>query len=211
MEEQMTRTLVFSKITKVTILAPALALAAACGGSGDEPKLDDALRSDLSLATQAQQYRPQQFVSPQELGYQAQPPYGQPLPYGAQPMQAGYAAGPYYAPQAAPAPQPVRERVVYRTRTVRSGASRSSSGGGGGGYSSGGTYSSAGSVDDGADERRAARAKGRTNGAIIGSVAGAAVGVATSGRKDRVKGGLIGAVAGAGLGTIIGNNTAKRP
>jgi hypothetical protein len=188
------------KFYSTMILAPALALTAACGR--EQPQVDEALRNDLTLATQAQQYR-QGFVSPQELGY-GQSPYGQPLPYGVQPQQAGYYPQGYYAPAAAPAPAPVRERVVYRTRR----ASTASSGRSSGTYASG---SSAGTYDAGAAERRRQRAKGRTNGAIIGSVAGAAIGVATSGRSDRLKGGLIGAVAGGALGTVIGNNQGKLP
>lgn len=179
------------------IMAPALALATACGR--EQPRVDDALRNDLSLATQAQQYRPQQYVSPAELGYGQPQQYVQ-TPYGLQPVQAGYAPAGYYAP--APAPAPVRERVVYRTRTAST--ARSSGGGGG-------TYSSAGTYDAGAAERKRQRAKGRTNGAIIGSVAGAAIGVATSGKSDRLKGGLIGAVAGGALGTVIGNNQGRLP
>ncbi|GLC24344.1 hypothetical protein rosag_08570 [Roseisolibacter agri] len=177
------------------IMAPTLALAAACGR--EQPRVDDALRNDLSLATQASQYPRQQYVSPAELGY-APGGYVQ-TPYGLQPVQAGYAQQGYYA--AAPAPAPVRERVVYRTRTAST--ARSSGGSG--------TYSSAGTYDAGAAERKRQRAKGRTNGAIIGSVAGAAIGVATSGKSDRLKGGLIGAVAGAGLGAVIGNNQGKLP
>src|SRR4051812_25781273 len=110
------------------IVSPAVALLAACGG-GKADTLDAGLQNDLSLASQAQAYRQQQFVSPQELGAQ-QYPYGQPgmYPNGYAPMPAaaGYAPGPYYAPAPypAPAPQPVRERVVYRTRS--SGSSRGS-------------------------------------------------------------------------------------
>jgi hypothetical protein len=182
------------------ILAPALALAAACGR--EQPAVDDALRSDLSLATQAQRYPQNQFVNPAELGY-GQVPNGAYNPYAPQgQVPAGYYPPGYYpATATAPAPAPVRERVVYRTRT----ASTARSGGGSG------TYSSAGTYDAGAAERRRQRAKGRTNGAIIGSVAGAAIGVATSGKSDRLKGGLIGAVAGGALGTVIGNNQGKLP
>lgn len=174
---------------RAMLIAPLLATLAACGGR-DDTRMDDALRNDLSLATQAQQYRPQQVVSPQELGYQGQP-YGQQYvqtPYGLQPVQTGYAAGPYYA--AAPQPQPTRvierERVVYR----RSG------GGGGGGYSSAGVYR----------ESRPTVKKNTKRDAVIGGVAGAAIGVATSARKDRLKGGIIGAVAGSAIGAVIGNN-----
>ncbi|MDF1502884.1 glycine zipper domain-containing protein [Roseisolibacter sp. H3M3-2] len=178
------------------ILAPALALAAACGR--EQPAVDDALRNDLSLATQAQRYPQNQFVNPAELGY-GQTPYGAYNPYAPQgQVPQGYYPG--YYPAAATAPAPVRERVVYRTRTASTARS-----GGSGTYSSGGTY------DAGAAERKRQRAKGRTNGAIIGSVAGAAIGVATSGKSDRLKGGLIGAVAGAGLGAVIGNNQGKLP
>ncbi|MGZ8457739.1 MAG: glycine zipper domain-containing protein [Gemmatirosa sp.] len=188
------------------IMAPTLALAAACGR--EQPRVDDALRNDLSLATQAQQYRPQQYVSPAELGYGQPGQYVQ-TPYGLQPVQGGYApAGYYAAPAPAPATAPVRERVIYRTRTASAARSSGSSSGSGGGYSTG---SSSGSYDAGAAERKRQRAKGRTNGAIIGSVAGAAIGVATSGKSDRLKGGLLGAVAGGALGTVIGNNQGKLP
>lgn len=173
------------------ILAPAIALLAACSGQKANDRLDDALQNDLSLASQAQAYRQQQFVSPQELGAQ-QYPYGQPgmYPngYAPMPVAAGYAAGPYYAP--APAPQPVRERVVYRSRS--SGSSR--------GSSSGGVVY----------REPATRIKKNTKrDAAIGAAAGAAIGVATSARKDRLKGGLLGAVVGAAAGAVIGNNVDK--
>src|SRR6476646_11017092 len=48
------------------VLVSMAALAAACGKS---PKVDDALKNDLALASQAQAYNPQQFVSPTEAGY----------------------------------------------------------------------------------------------------------------------------------------------
>jgi hypothetical protein len=170
------------------ILVPAFALMAACGGQQTQP-VDAALANDLSLASQAQAYRQQQYVSPQELGAM---PYGQPGAYPngyiPQPVPAGYSAGPYYA--TAPAPQ---TRVVYRDRP-------SSSRGGG-------TYSSAGTV------YRAPRQTVKKNtkrDAAIGAVAGAAIGVATSARKDRLKGGLIGAVAGSVLGAVVGNNVDKQ-
>jgi hypothetical protein len=181
------------------IAGTALALAAACGRS-DEPRLDEGLRSDLSLATQAQQYRGQQFVSPQELGGQPQP-YGQPgqYPNGYAPAQAGYAP---YGPYMAPAPQPqVVERVVYRDRPAARRSSGRSSG------SSRGTYSSAGTVYS---EPRTRIKKNTKRDAAIGAAAGAAIGVATSARKDRLKGGLIGAVVGATAGAIIGNNVDKQ-
>lgn len=49
-------------------------LAVACGRS-KSPALDDALKNDLALASQAQGYNPQQFISPTEAGYAAQPQY----------------------------------------------------------------------------------------------------------------------------------------
>ena len=45
------------------MLVPMAALAVACGRS-KSPALDDALKNDLALASQAQAYNPQQFVSP---------------------------------------------------------------------------------------------------------------------------------------------------
>jgi hypothetical protein len=179
-------------------LAPAVALLAACGG-GKSDGLDPALQNDLSLASQAQAYRQQQFVSPQELGAQ-QYPYGQPgmYPngYAPMPVPAGYAAGPYYAPAPypAPAPAPVRERVVYRTRSSGSSSRGSSSGGGGYVYRA----------------PQPTVKKNTKRDAAIGAAAGAAIGVATSARKDRLKGGLLGAVIGAAAGAVVGNNVDKQ-
>ena len=51
------------------VLVSMAALAAACGGS---PKADDSLKNDLALASQAQAYNPQQFISPTEAGLAAQ-------------------------------------------------------------------------------------------------------------------------------------------
>lgn len=106
---------------KLMLLVPAAVLAAACGRSnGSNP--DDALKNDLALASQAQPYMPQQFVSPTEQGYAPQP-YG----YAPQNYQA-VARQPVYA---APARRTVRRssgssagsRVYYPapapTRTVK--------------------------------------------------------------------------------------------
>jgi hypothetical protein len=57
----------YRKLAQLFML-PALVLLAACGGD-DSKKLDDALKNDLSLASQAYPY--QQFVSPVEQGYAA--------------------------------------------------------------------------------------------------------------------------------------------
>jgi hypothetical protein len=75
-----------------------LVLSAACGR---EDSMDDALRNDLSLASQP--YRPMPYVSPAEMGY---PGYGAYQPYGAPAM-----AQSQYYPMA---PQPVSQ-----TRTIR--------------------------------------------------------------------------------------------
>ena len=82
---------------KWMVLIPATALAAACGRNSG-PAVDDALKTDLALASQAQPYNPQQFVSPTEAGFA-----GQPQPYSYQ----------------AVARQPVYTAPVRRTSTAR--------------------------------------------------------------------------------------------
>jgi len=84
------------------VLVSLAALAAACGGS---PKVDDALKNDLALASQAQAYNPQQFISPVEAGLAAQG----------------------YAPQTI---QTVARQPVATARRTTSTARRSSGGGG---------------------------------------------------------------------------------
>jgi hypothetical protein len=69
------------------LAAPALMLVlAACGrdDSRADSALDDALRNDLALATTAQPYPAQQFVSPMEQGY---------APQGVRQTTAGYSTG----------------------------------------------------------------------------------------------------------------------
>ena len=163
------------KHIKSMILVPAAVVAvAACGG--DEPRVDDALRNDLALASQMQGYQPQQFVSPAEMGYaNGYAPYGQ--QYAPVPQQ--YQAGAYYNP--APAPAPVR--TVYRTAPA---ASRSS-----------------GTVAAPTRTREVVK-KNTKRDAIIGAAAGAAIGAVTS--KDKLKGAVIGGAAGGLLGAVIGNN-----
>ena|SRR5262245_33162689 len=53
------------------ILVPVAVIAAACD-RGSKPAIDDALKNDLALASQAQAYNPQQFLGPNEAGYAAQ-------------------------------------------------------------------------------------------------------------------------------------------
>src|ERR687896_435749 len=70
-----------SKFAKM-LVAPAFIFAAACGGSDDENRMDDALSKDLALAASVQPYQPQQFMSPYEMQYGPQYPQG----YYQQPM-----------------------------------------------------------------------------------------------------------------------------
>ena len=65
------------------MLVPIAALVVACGRDS-APRLDDALKNDLALASQAQAYNPQQFVSPAEAGYGADPQYA---PYAPRTVQ----------------------------------------------------------------------------------------------------------------------------
>jgi hypothetical protein len=100
MEEIMTRSLVR------LLIVPTLVLAAACGGS-DEPRLDEALKQDLWLASRTSPYAP--YMSPLEQGYAygAVPPGYQPQPYGG------------YQPAVARATPVVRRApVATRTSTV---------------------------------------------------------------------------------------------
>src|SRR5262245_27957966 len=53
------------------ILVPVAVIAAACD-RGSKPAIDDALKNDLALASQAQAYNPQQFLGPNEAGNAAQ-------------------------------------------------------------------------------------------------------------------------------------------
>src|SRR5215212_2503607 len=101
------------KNLKMFALVPAVVLAAACGRNSGQ-NADDALKNDLALASQAQAYNPQQFMSPTEQGL-AQNPYGTPQQYQAVARQPVYSS-----------PSPVRR--VSTTR--RSSGTRSSSGSG---------------------------------------------------------------------------------
>jgi hypothetical protein len=99
--------------------------------------------------------------------------------YGQQPYAQPQPNG-YYYPQA---PQPVAQRI-YRAPAPRA---------------SSGTYST------GTTARTGTRVvKNTKRDAIIGGVAGAAIGAVTS--RDKLKGAVIGGVAGSVLGAVIGNN-----
>ena len=53
------------------MLVPVAVIAAACD-RGSKPAVDDALKTDLALASQAQAFNPQQVLGPNEAGYAAQ-------------------------------------------------------------------------------------------------------------------------------------------
>lgn len=73
---------------RLMMLVPAAVLAAACGRNN---RADDSLRNDLALASQAQPYMPQQFMSPTEAGYNPYNPYApQGYMYPQQQPQYGY-------------------------------------------------------------------------------------------------------------------------
>ena len=151
-------------------------------------RLDDALRNDLSLASQAQPYLPQSYVSPEEQ-------VGAPV---------GYYPAPRYAPQPYYAPRPVyptrAPRVVYRRtpppRVIQRAPSAEPEP----------EYGNGGSVF-GNDQRVIKNTK---RDAVIGAAAGAAIGVAST--RNTLKGAIIGAAAGGLLGAIVGEKIdVRRP
>jgi len=163
--------------TRLFLTPALLASLAACGGN-ESPRLDDALRSDLSLAAQVQPYQPQMYVSPEEQGYA----------YGAPP---GYAPPPRYAPQYyppgyyPPAPQQVVYRQAPAPRVVRRAPAPAPA-------------ASQGEVYGGEEQV----IKNTKRDAIIGAAAGAAIGVAST--RNTLKGAIIGAAAGGLLGAVVG-------
>lgn len=60
------------RTSRLMIFVPMAALAAACGGNG-APKVDDALKNDLALASQAQPVNAATNISPTEAGLAGQP------------------------------------------------------------------------------------------------------------------------------------------
>jgi hypothetical protein len=149
-------------------LVPAVVLAAACGRNGT-PAVDDALKNDLALASQAQPYNPQQFVSPTE---------------------AGYAAQQQYAPQTLQtvARAPVAAAPVRRTSTARRSSGSSS------GRSTGSYYPAPAPPTRTVKHTGRDAAIGAASGAVIGAIAsrdkvkGGLIGAAA--------GGILGAVIG---------------
>ena len=162
------------KSLKLFLLVPAAVLAAACGRNSGQ-NADDALKNDLALASQAQGYMPQQFMSPAEMGYAqnpyAQNPYAYPQPYQTVARQPVYAS-----------PNPVR-RVSTSTRS----GSRASSG-------SGVIY-----------EQPTRVVKNTKRDAVIGAAAGAVLGAVTSRDKVKgaVIGGVAGGILGAVIGNNV--------
>jgi outer membrane lipoprotein SlyB len=160
---------------KTTMLLSASALAvglAACGRSSPSAT-DDALKNDLALASQAQPYQPQQFMSPTEQGMN---PYANANGYPAANAPYGY-------------PQQVQTvaRSPYPTTTARrssSGVSRSTG--------SSGTYS----------RQPAEPVRNTKRDAVIGAAAGAVLGATTARDKVKgaiigaAAGGILGGIIG---------------
>ncbi|MCC6928007.1 MAG: hypothetical protein IT359_03340 [Gemmatimonadaceae bacterium] len=173
-----------------TVATIAIVALAACGGKEQTAALDQALRNDLSLASQAQPYQPQMYVSPTEQGY-GYPPQGY-YPQGYYPQQ-GYP--PQYYPQ--PVYQQAPQQVVYRQapapRVIRRAPAPASEP----------VYTSAGSANGGGGVYgEEPVVKHTKRDAIIGAAAGAAIGVAST--RNTLKGAIIGAAAGGLLGAVYG-------
>lgn len=165
----------FKHASRMWLLLSASAMAVslvACGGSRGSAA-DDALKNDLNLASQAQAYQPQQFMSPTEQGVN---PYA-PNPYGYPTANAPYGY-----------PQQVQTvaRSPYPAASTRrsSGVSRSSG--------SSGTYS----------RQPAEPVRNTKRDAVIGAAAGAVLGAGTSRDKLKgaiigaAAGGILGGIIG---------------
>src|SRR5690349_21166061 len=107
--------------------ASALAIGLGACGRGNRSAADDALRNDLALASQAQAYQPQQFMSPTEQGTN---PYANPYGYPQANAPYGY---PQQVQTVARSPYPTSYPASTARRSSSSGVSRSSG--------SSGTYS----------------------------------------------------------------------
>ena len=144
-----------------TLLAAMAALAAAACSRSEPARVDESLRQDLSLASQA--YAPQPYTSPLELGYDA---YGRPV-Y----QQAQYRMPTY------PAPSAVATRQAPRVRRAPA-------------PSNSGVYTGgAGATDEVRNTKRdailgaaagaaigVASSRDRLKGAVIGAAAGGLLG-----------------------------------
>lgn len=106
------------------MLVPVAVIAAACD-RGSKPAVDDALKNDLALASQAQAFNPQQVLGPNEAGYAAQQQQQQYAPRTIQTVarrpvstarrtttarRSSSSSGGYY-----PAPEP-QEQVIKNTK-----------------------------------------------------------------------------------------------
>ncbi|HEX4469587.1 MAG TPA: YMGG-like glycine zipper-containing protein [Gemmatimonadaceae bacterium] len=142
----------------------------ACGGSKGSAA-DDALKNDLNLASQAQAYQPQQFMSPTEQGMN---------PYAPNPNGYPTANAPYGYPRQIQ----TAARSPYPATTRRSGVSRSSG--------SSGTYST--QPPEPVRNTKRDAVIGAAAGAVLGAstsrdkLKGAIIGAAAGG----VLGGIIG-------------------
>ena len=112
------------------MLVPMAMIAMACD-RGSKPAIDDALKNDLALASQAQAYNPQQFLGPNEAGYGAQQQQQQYAPRTIQTVarrpvstarrttarRSSSSSGGYY-----PAPEPPEQEVKNTKRDAIIGA-----------------------------------------------------------------------------------------
>lgn len=165
----------FRHANRMWLLLAASAMAfglVACGGSKGSAA-DDALKNDLNLASQAQAYQPQQFMSPTEQGMN---------PYAPNPNGYPTANSPYGYPQQV---QTVARSPYPASTTRRStGVSRSSG--------SSGTYS----------RQPAEPIRNTKRDAVIGAAAGAVLGAGTSRDKLKgaiigaAAGGILGGIIG---------------
>ena len=165
---------------KLSILAPAIILAAACNRNDRSAAADSALRSDLSLANQ---------VSPRTDSVSA--------------IESGYAPAPAAASnlRAASGTRSASSATRRTTSTRTTPRRRTSSGGSSGTV----TTTSGGNVSTSAPAPTVVKHTKRD--AAIGAAAGAVIGATTS--RNRVKGAVIGGVVGGVLGAVIGNNVDK--
>lgn len=149
-------------------LAPMAVFVVACSRDS-KPALDDALKNDLALASQAQAYNPQQVISPTEGGYSLAPQ-------------------PQYAPRTV---QTVARQPVSTARRTTTTARRSSTSGS---RSTGGSYPAEQAPERVVKHTHRDAAIGAAAGAILGAatsrdkVKGGIIGAAA--------GGILGAVIG---------------
>jgi hypothetical protein len=156
------------------VLLPAAMLAAACGRNS-KSVVDDGLKTDLALASQAQAYNPQATLSPAESNLATQPQALQPL--SRQPTAA-----------------PVRQTSSAPRRS--SSASRSRSGGSG--SSGGGGYYPVRTPPTHVE-------KHTQRDAAIGAAAGAVLGATSSRNKIRggLIGAAVGGILGGVIGNNV--------